>query len=279
MPYNSGCRLAGVFVTRAFLSGLFNPCKVKRVIVLTRQPSSAAAKELQAQGAEIYDSDITPKTLEGVDAVVNALGMAASKEVNDNLARAVSEAGVKVYIPNEFGLDMRPLGHYGKPWAIMSTYARELNGGAMKVISVYPGTFLDLIFPMAPLIGLDIQNSRARIGLSVANMVVLATDDPTSVPDFVHLSGGAISWVGLAKIIEKERGENITINIGDVDILKEKIEKEDDKLSAGRYTYAIGASDYSENNVNELVNPSESLWKWDTIEETRSSHQGIAYRC
>lgn len=28
----------------------------------------------------------------------------------------------------------------------MSTYARELNGGAMKVIPVYPGTFLELIF-------------------------------------------------------------------------------------------------------------------------------------
>ncbi|KAG8911139.1 hypothetical protein FRC00_006992, partial [Tulasnella sp. 408] len=105
-----------------------------------------------SSGRGVYDGDITPKTLEGVGAVANALGMAASREINDNLARAASEAGVKVYIPNEFGLDMRPLGHYGKPWAIrssMSTYARELYGGAMKVISVYPGTFLDLIFPMA----------------------------------------------------------------------------------------------------------------------------------
>lgn len=46
--------------------------------------------------------------------------------------------------------------------------------------------------------------------------------------------GRAISWVDLAKVIEKERGEKITINIGDADILKEKIEEEDDKLSAGR---------------------------------------------
>lgn len=63
---------------------------------------------------------------------------------------------------------------------------------------------------------------------------VLATQDPSSVPDHVRLSAGAISWVDLAELIGKERGENITINIGDINVIKEKIEKEDDKLSAGR---------------------------------------------
>lgn len=83
--------------------------------MLTHQPSSTTAKELQAQGVEIYDSDITPKTLEGFDAVVNVLGMAASKEVNDTLAQVASEAGVKVYIPNEFGLYVvhSPSGSHG----------------------------------------------------------------------------------------------------------------------------------------------------------------------
>ncbi|KAG8909698.1 hypothetical protein FRC01_006784, partial [Tulasnella sp. 417] len=114
----------GIFVTRALLSHTFGPSKVKRVIVFTRQPSSDTAKELQAQGAEIYDSDITPKSLEGVDAVVNVLGMTASQEVNDIVAKSAAEAGVKVYIPNEFGMDLKLLGPYGKPYAfknIMST--------------------------------------------------------------------------------------------------------------------------------------------------------------
>ncbi|KAG8925353.1 hypothetical protein FRC00_004065 [Tulasnella sp. 408] len=270
---------------------------VKRVIVFTRQPSSATAKELQAQGAEVYDSDITPKTLEGVDAVVNALGMSASKEVNDNLAKAAAEAGVRVYIPNEFGMDLKLLGPYGKPYAhksIMSNYARELNGGSMKVISIYTAAFLEVLFMMAPLIGVDIQNgvfnlfgdpakpfsynSLRDIGLSVASMVLLATRDPASIPDYVHLSGGAISWVDLAKLIEKERGGKVTINIGDIQILKEKIEKEDDRLSAGRYAFGSGAADYSANNVNELVNPGESLWKWDTIEEYVHRTKGLPTR-
>lgn len=60
--------------------------------------------ELQAQGAEIYGGEISPKALEGVDAVVNALGFAVPKEVNDKLAEAAAAAGVKVYIPTEFGL-------------------------------------------------------------------------------------------------------------------------------------------------------------------------------
>lgn len=60
--------------------------------------------ELRSQGAEIYDGEINPEALESADAVVNVLGMAASKEVNDNCAKAAAEAGVKVYIPNEFGM-------------------------------------------------------------------------------------------------------------------------------------------------------------------------------
>lgn len=133
-------------------------------------------------------------------------------------------------------------------------------------------------------------------------MVVLATQDPASVPDYVRLSGGAISWVDLAELIGKERGEKVTINIGDINVIKEKIEKENDRLSAGRYVhvdpavflvgsgeieishkyrhphrYAFSgdAADYSGNNVNELVNPRESLWKWDTIQEYVSRTKGI----
>ncbi|KIO31693.1 hypothetical protein M407DRAFT_218886 [Tulasnella calospora MUT 4182] len=276
----------GLAVTRAFLSPTFNPSRVKRVVVFTRQPTSDIAKELQAQGAEIYDSNITTKALEGVDAVVNVLGMTASKEVNDNVAKTAAEAGVRVYIPNEFGMDLKPLGSYGKPYAIkniMSTYARELNGGSMKVISIYTAAFLEVLFLMANgvfnLFG-DPANkfsytSMRDIGLSVASMVVLSAQDPASVPDYVRLSGGAISWVGLAELIEKERGGKVTVNIGDINILQEKIEKEDDRLSAGRYAFATGAADYSENNFNELVNPGESLWKWDTIEEYVHRTQGL----
>lgn len=69
-------------------------------------------------------------------------------------------------------------------------------------------------------------------------MVVLATQDPASIPDHVYLSGGAISWVDLAELIGRERGEKITINIGDINVIQEKIEKENDMLSASRYVYA-----------------------------------------
>ncbi|KAG8947981.1 hypothetical protein FRC04_010178 [Tulasnella sp. 424] len=284
----------GLAITRAFLSPTFNPSHVKRVIVLTREPSSSTAVELQAQGAEIYGGEISPKALEGVNAVVNALGFAVPKEINDKLAEAAAAAGVRVYVPAEFGMDPKPLGLYGKPYAVknaMSSYARELNGGSMKVISIYTAAFLEFVFMMASLIGLDIQNgvfnlfgdpekkfsygSLRDIGLSVARMVVLANQDPASIPDHVRLSGGAISWVDLAELIGKERGENITINIGDINVIKERIEKENDIFSASRYSFAVGAADYSDDNVNELVNPGASLWKWDTIEEYVRRTKGL----
>lgn len=94
----------GLAITRAFLSPTFNPSQVKRVILLTREPSSGTAVELQAQGAEIYGGEISPNALEGVNAVVNALGFAVPKEVSDKLAEAAAAAGVKVYVPAEFGM-------------------------------------------------------------------------------------------------------------------------------------------------------------------------------
>lgn len=96
--------MLGLHVAHVFLSAAFRPSQVNRVVVLTRDASSAKVKELQSLGAEIYDGTIDAKALQGIDVVVNTYSQYSPTEVSENLAKAAADAGVKVYFPSEYGM-------------------------------------------------------------------------------------------------------------------------------------------------------------------------------
>lgn len=274
----------GLPVAHVFLSAAFRPSQVNRVVVLTRDASSAKVKELQSLGAEIYDGIIDAKALQGIDVVVNTYSQYSPTEVSENLAKAAAEAGVKVYFPSEYGMDLRALGKYGKPYegkTIAADFARQLNGGALKVISVYVGAFLEILFKFPMALGIDTPNrvitvigdpaakfsssSVRDIASSIVRLAILAVQDPNSVPDHARLNGTSASVVELAELIGKENGAQIQISVGDIEAVKAKIENEKDKIALARYAMGTGNADYSDDNVNELVNPNESLWTWYSI--------------
>ncbi|KAG8914161.1 hypothetical protein FRC01_004197 [Tulasnella sp. 417] len=284
----------GVPVTRAFLSSAFHPSQVNRVVVLTRDASSAKAQELQSLGAEIYGGPVDAKALQGIDVVVNTYSQYLPPEVSDDLAKAAAEAGVKVYFPSEYGMDLRSLGKYGKPYegkTIAADFARQLNGGALKVVSVYVGAFLEILFRYPMALGIDLPNrvftaigdpaarfsssSIINIASSIVRLAILAVHDPSSVPDHARLNGTAFSMAELAELVGKEQGAQIQINVGDLEAVKTKIENENDKIALALYAMGTGGMDYSDNNVNELVNPNESLWKWVAIEGEVKRTKGL----
>lgn len=94
-------------MTKALLSKQYHPASISRVIILTRDPSSAKSKELIDLGAEAVqasDETISAEHLKGVDVLVSALTSTASIESRNKYAKAAADAGVNVYIPPEFGV-------------------------------------------------------------------------------------------------------------------------------------------------------------------------------
>lgn len=98
---------AGSLVTATFLSKDSHPSKIARVIALTRDASSKKAEHLKSLGAEVVeasDKTISASQLAGVDVLINTMAYMVSLETRNAYAKAAAEAGVRVYLPNEFGV-------------------------------------------------------------------------------------------------------------------------------------------------------------------------------
>lgn len=139
--------------------------------------------------------------------------------------------------------------------------------------------------------------SLTDIGKALARLSVLAADSPTSVPDHVRLSGDAVSFTDLARIVGSERGETIEVKTQSAAETKQKLLDNPADLislvkyvkshiislrmgcvllsSLARYMLGSGATDFSGDNQNELVNPEESLWRWKTVTDLVKENKGV----
>ncbi|OCB86111.1 NAD-binding protein [Sanghuangporus baumii] len=185
-------------------------------------------------------------------------------------------------------------------------YANELavkKGGDVKVIAVYTGLFLE--DSLNPRFGFDISagkitilgppsskitfTSRRDIARSVAQLAILAMVSPASlqdnVPSHVRIAGCTRSVEEIAQALNKslsqgkkppETGEGMGVALVQEDI-SEAIKNLKEVYEAGnvgspasyiRVLMGGGKLDFSQDNSNQLVNPNERLWKWNTIEET-----------
>ncbi|KAK0518514.1 hypothetical protein OC834_007705 [Tilletia horrida] len=78
--------------------------------ILTRDASKPELQPYAQRGAVLksvdYSSvDSIAEALQGVDAFVSALGNQHPPQLPEDLARAAKQAGVKLFVPSEFGLD------------------------------------------------------------------------------------------------------------------------------------------------------------------------------
>jgi len=288
----------GSHVTRAFLSSEYHPEQVGRVVLLTRDTSSAKAKEFEQLGAELVSvaNGITIQQLKGVDVLVSCLSHIASREENDVYAKVAIEAGVKVYFPTEYGLDHRQKDFAHEVWDNKKEHeqlARKLGEGKTKVVCVYTGHFME--DAIGPWFGLDTKHgvytsvghptakvtltSKTDIAFSLVRLAILATENPSEVPDKVRISGDAVSYQKIADVMSKESGETITVKVIEspshfFEDLEEKNHGKGDPLGYIRYINGTGKVDLSQDNQDELVNPNESLWKWKKLADYAKETKG-----
>jgi len=276
-----------------------------RVLALVRDPASDAAQALAAQGAELHQvSESAPgpsleKALQGVDVVVNVLG-AASAEFKDALFDAALKEGAKVYFPSEFGVDHRANdfpGYDHPDWIHKAEHARsarERGKGAIKVVAVYTGLFLETA--IGPWFGFDTESdtytcvgsptqpftvtSKADIGRALAELALVALSPVSSerVPDDVRIAGATVSFADVRDTVQRVRtdlGVQSAVVVQSEDIEGARARLREDAANGValrpsvyiRILAAEGKMDFAEDNSNELVNPRQDSWKWMTLEE------------
>ncbi|KAI0797753.1 hypothetical protein C8Q75DRAFT_17554 [Abortiporus biennis] len=304
----------GRAITPVFLTS-YKPY-FSQVIGLVRDPSKPAAKELAEKGVELRQISETDggeslvKALQGVDVVINVLGSSAAA-FKPVVSEAAVKAGVAVLFLSEFGIDHRvnPFpGFEHREWthkAEVDKAARAIAGDKTKVISVYNSAFLEDAF--GPWFGFDVANktfhvvgspdtkisftSKADIGRTLAELALLAQSPSTAstIPDYVRISGDAVSYDDVKDIYEKVRKEEgeedfkITIKSERIETFKAQLVKDIQEnpnippLGHLRLLMAEGGLDFTSDNSNELVNPDGTVWTWKTVETFVREIKGKAF--
>ncbi|KAH9890570.1 NAD(P)-binding protein [Cubamyces lactineus] len=286
----------GKHISHAFLTD-FKP-SFHTIRILTRDPSSAIAQDLAAQGAQLRSFDEADlarsldEALEGMDVVVNVL----PGKTPDGVKRAVMEAAarsrIKVYFLDEYGLDHRIAAvpeHEHPGWlekGRISAETRELLRGR-KVIALYATLFLEFAITV---LGIDVERNTytsyvspthkfsttamADIGRAVARLSILALDPSTAsaVPDEVQIAGTTTTYEEIRDVMARVRGvPRGDIEVRDVGELEEDIRRsEPGSKTFYEYMKVVigeGKVDFSANNANELVNPGAKFWRWTTVED------------
>ncbi|KDQ62724.1 hypothetical protein JAAARDRAFT_171316 [Jaapia argillacea MUCL 33604] len=160
----AGAGNIGRFIVEELLK-LKHTGAVSSVVVLTRESSadSQSVTELAKQGAKIAIVDYTSPSsvasaLAGIDVVVSALGF-AGLGAQVLLAEEAKKAGVKLFVPSEFGIPTEGLteGLFG----LKSSLHEKLKEIDLPYSLYFTGPFSDWIFN--PYFGWDLSHNKVTI--------------------------------------------------------------------------------------------------------------------
>ncbi|KAG8921178.1 hypothetical protein FRC01_000375 [Tulasnella sp. 417] len=296
-------------VVRRFLSPEYSPSQISSVKFFTRNASSDAAQELKTLGAEPIEGEVTAAALKGTDVFISVIGAATDLDYLNNFAKEAVEAGVKVYIPSEYGIGEAYSVQFGPSDHDRKTdvhhevfdnkeahhhYVSSISGGKVKIVSLYAGGFLEDTFSLGAALGIDTKNavytsfgspdnlitfnSREDVSSSIVRISVLAAADPNSVPDSTRINGSAVSYNQLAALVGKARGTEIKV-VEVEDAESKKLLESDNPWArfwvALRYIFGHGVADFTRDNANEILNPGQKYWKWKTMEEWVEETKGV----
>lgn len=274
----------GKHVLSAFLQPEFHS-SFSEIIVLKRPSTSNNSDVYQArEGVTIrtYDDSNLAASLIGVDVLVSTIGSQGHK-FKEKLVRAIPESNVKLYIPSEFGVD-----HYIHDFDHPEWDQKKHHVDIAKQIltttrmcRIFIGLFTEE--SIGPWFGFHTNKAEyevvgsadslvtytalADVGKAVASVARLP---PENVPDSMHIAGDTISSRTLARIMEDAGSAKIKIQETDIQKFKEKANasKSADPSQFLRFLMGEGKINHTLSglgNDNDLINPSETVWKWKTM--------------
>lgn len=251
----------------AVINGLLeqNPGSAGSISVLLRPPVDAVGeqvdRELQDKGLQIVRGDLATETVDGLAAifgpfetVICCTGFVGGPGTQRKITRAVLQAGVKRYVPWQFGVDYDVVGHgSGQPVFDEQADVRDMLRGqsATEWVIVSTGMFTSFLFE--PAFGLvDLENPRVNALGSWENRLTVTTSadigrltaavlahEPRIRDEVVYVAGDTFSYAQLADKVEGHLGRDAERVLWDMDRLRsEVVSHPDDGMRKYRLAFA-----------------------------------------
>ncbi|CAN9393820.1 unnamed protein product [Alternaria alternata] len=223
-----------------------------------------------------YDLESLIQILKGQDAVVSMLGITAMAE-QKILANAAIAAGVKLFIPSEFGSDTMSDAvvaavPFFKPKKDFISFL-QTNEEKMSWTGIVTGLFFDWSLKSG-LCGFDIPNKTATLIdggrtrftatniAQIARTIIAVLEQPDTVANkFIHMESLTVSQLDILAALQDATGEDWTIKDEGSDGLKvigfQKLQKGD---AAGGGNVIIAAM-LSEAALGDNSKTESGLWK------------------
>lgn len=210
--------------------------------------------------------------------------------MKDKIAEVLPSSSIKLYFPSEFGVDHRVHDFSHFEWDYKKQHYEQIRQSCpgLHICRVFNGLFLER--GLAPWYGFEaVPNTYEIVGSLDATMSFTALHDVArtvftiaqmsfaSVPDIVKISGDRKSPREIARITEQCRNEPITLKQIPLAQFREEIaSKEFHPVNLLRINIGEGNLDNSKDGQghNDLVNPGETLWKWETVEKYVAKTKG-----
>ncbi|KAI9466589.1 NAD-P-binding protein [Lactarius psammicola] len=154
-----GAGTFGSFVVRQFLKDKAAGT-VNEVVVLTRQGSKTTIEgDAKVVAVDYSNKEAIKSALTGVDVVICTISSTVL-DLQAGIAAAAKEAGVKLFVPSEFGnvSEGETQGMFGEKAVLQS----QLKALGIPWAIFYTGPFADFIW--SPFTDLDVQSGKVTIG-------------------------------------------------------------------------------------------------------------------
>ena len=218
----------------------------------------------------------------GSDVIISTLNWTpANFDNHNNIALAASKAGVKNYIPSEFGNDARTTKYDYIVFDLKANHRKFADSLGLKVVSVYTSPFLE--FAVNNIIDIKDGNSEWNIighssdSLSLTSLVDLShvlvriaialNEYPEKVPSDFRICSDTRSYDNYASTVKKILGRNIKINTESISAAEKRYndgikDATDEFFTALKLVASEHGFDFSEDNLNDFIDPNEKYFKW-----------------
>lgn len=248
--------------------------------ITTKDKSAESSDKVEyVQGDLIADADAIAEKLKGVDVIISLVKV--EEDIIKGLEKVILAVKPKIYIPSEYGIYHQYVEGFAHPVLdVKAAHSETIRKAGIKTVEVITAFFRIppvFLYAFTNHAGVDQQSKTVTYtdnkviqfstGKDIGNTIsVIATTEPSKAEDVYFISSGSITVPELVAKLEKEQDTTYKVVEKSADDIIKGYEASGNDFVAFLFAaFAQGKSSTFKTTGNELVNPGESLWKWDSF--------------